>query len=217
MRRLALLCLPVVAASAATPAAMPDFAGLGSVDRARATMIAYGECAIRLNRGSVEQALAASPVGSTGRAVLDHIAYSECPHFGGLSANAMLMRGALFSALYRTDFAAAAPPLADMRLNYANDVGGTGTAERQQYVGLRQFAECVVRADPFSSRAFVLAPVGSAADRSAFVALASRFNPCLTKGVELTFSKTVLAGLIAETLYRQSLVGAEMAAASRKP
>lgn len=217
MRRRALLWLAAAAASAAAPAAVPDFSGLGSADRARAMMVAYGECVVRLSRGTVERALAASPVGSQGRAVVDRIAYSECPRYGGLSSNPALMRGALFAALYRADFGAAAPAIADMRLDYSKDVGGTDTAERRQYVGLRQFAECVVRADPASSRAFVLAPVGSHEDKAAFAALGAHFAPCLTKGVELTFSKTVLAGLVAETLYRQSLAGAEMAAASRKP
>ncbi len=178
--------------------------GMSESDAARATIIDFARCTVRSHRAVVEHLLTKSPLDKGSQYALGKLADSDCMSPGDLQIPYSLMRGGLYAALYMADYDFAPPVSIITPLDFTADVGGAATPEAQQYLWLHQFADCVVRADPQDSRALVLAGVANPSESAMFAALAPHFSGCMVKGQSLTFSKAVLAGLIAEVLYRQT-------------
>ncbi len=186
-----------------TPAEIP-LSHMSETDKARATIVALSQCIVLSHRGEVERALAIPPLDKQANRALGALAGSECLRYGELSMKTTMLRGGIYAALYRIDFAKSAPAIADRPLDFSADVQGAVTPDAQQYLWLRQFADCVVRTDPADARTLVLSPVASAAENASFTALAPHFNGCAVQGMTLTFSKIILSGLVAEALYREA-------------
>lgn len=188
--------------SRAAPADIPD--KLPDPTLVRATFEAFARCIVGSQRGSVERALSLSPIGKLYSQALTALSDQACLRGGSLEMDYPLLRGALFIALYNADYRRNNGNIAPQPLDFSEDVGGASTPEERRYIGLRQFADCVVRADPAASRALTLSRAGSSAENAAFSTLTAQLGPCINNGQTIGFSRIVLAGLIAETLYREA-------------
>ncbi len=187
------------------PAEIP-LAHMSETDKARAAIIAFSQCVVMSHRSAVERALAISPLDKQSNTALGALADSECLRYGEVTMQTTMMRGGFYTALYKLDFAKSAPAVAAQPLDFSGDVAGATTPEAQQYLWLRQFADCVVRADPAGARTLIMSPVASTTENASFAVLAPHFNGCAVKGMTLTFSKIILTGLVAEALYREAKV-----------
>ncbi|MFM5916777.1 MAG: hypothetical protein ACKOOL_04490 [Novosphingobium sp.] len=67
---------------------------------------------------------------------------------------------------------------------------------------LSRYGECVVRSDPASSQAWIVAAEGSPAGDAALQALQPALGTCLRAGDQLKFSKEVLRGTLAVNYFR---------------
>jgi hypothetical protein len=173
---------------------------------ARLTMRAFAQCVASRSRGRLAKLLSL-PVGSPeyiglSRSIFDREG-DECLSGGELSFSTTILRGAFFEAAYlqefgrdiTTDFSAVKD--SGYRARYAEPYS---PAERAA-MALEQYGECIARANPRASRILIGTNPSTASESQIFTELAPSFGPCLTKGSEISFSKTVLRGLIAEGLY----------------
>ena len=186
-----------------SPANIP-FGKLSDADRSRYTLFAYSKCLVGRNRAGVERALAMPDFDKQTARVMAGRATPECLRFGELRMDRVLLRGGLFAALYSADYARSPGGIAPSELDFSSDVAGGSAQEITQFIAMRQYADCVVRVAPAESRAVVLAPVATSAENAAFAALGPHLGACLSQGQSLGFSKVVLSGIIAETLYREA-------------
>jgi hypothetical protein len=184
------------------PAVPPDSVAMPAVERARYTLNAYASCLVHLNRKGVEATLKI-PVGTKASDDAEvKLSVDDCMGTGELKMDGSLLRGALYRALYRTDFWRNPPTLSAEGLDYARDMGpGLDTS---QYVALRQYGECIVRADPADARNVMLSATATATEHDALLRLSPTFSTCLAKGSQIKFSKPTLLGLLAEVMYRLS-------------
>lgn len=193
------------------PAEINNVARLSERDQAQATMDEFATCMVDFGRQRATDFLALPP-GDEAKNAGQKLVSSECLRFGSMSFPVEILRGGLFRALYRKDFRISAPALSEKPIDYIADVGGKADGPiAVQYIALRQFGECVVRADVANSRELTLAPIGSTREKAAFKALNPHFGPCLQQGINASFSKQMLSGLIAESLYRLSTTPASSA------
>lgn len=173
---------------------------------ARLTMRAFAACVASRTRGRLAKLLSL-PVGSPeynslSRSIFDREG-DECLSGGELSFSMTVLRGSFFEAAYLQEFGRNVPTDfstvkdSGYRARYAEPY----TSSERGAIALEQYGECVARANPRASRALIGAIPGSAAESAALTDLAPSFGPCLSKGTEIAFSKTVLRGLIAEGLY----------------
>lgn len=179
-------------------------------DNVRETLRKYAACLLTIEPRAVERTLAAAP-GEQSAKLMRRLATERCLYEGSLSFVPSLLRGALFAAAYRRDYGSDAPPPSPTRVDFAAGIP-EGGQDREANIGLLLFADCVAQADPKDARTAVLAPVGSDEEARAYGGLLPHLNGCLFKGQEITFSKGVLSGILAEVLYRnaaQSQAGAE--------
>jgi hypothetical protein len=186
-----------------SPARIPDRREDEAM-RARVTLTGYARCLVWRQPSEVKKVLSMPPMTLASRRAMKLLASSDCLYEGELKMQELIFRGALFINLYQKAYTSAPPPMNATRVDFAADVVGAAPEDASQYVGLRQLADCAARADPADSRAVVLAPVSSPAEQASFEKLAPQLNACAYKGQSLTFNKTMLAGLLAEVLYRDA-------------
>ncbi|WP_162140497.1 hypothetical protein [Sphingomonas sp. PR090111-T3T-6A] len=173
-------------------------------DDSRLVTSAFGVCVVRAHRAMVERVLALPRFGKGTWHAFAVLADEKCLNSGTLAMPTDLLRGSLYAALYAIDFRVAPSVQITEPLDYKPDVAGAEPAAAQSYLALHDFGDCVVRADTATTRALVLSPVGSAAEGENFARLASRFSGCIVQGQTITFSKSVLSAVLAETLYRST-------------
>ena len=178
---------------------------LSDRDRSRQTMLDYARCLIRSNNVRVRAFVADFPETLKYQQRAKQMSTDECIGDGILGFNTGILRASLYSALYIDQFGRAPAPLATTPIDYAKDAAGQEAEAANRYVVMRQFAECVVRADPAAARETVIAPIGSVREDAAYTALAPRLGPCLPQGSNIRFGRTALSGLLAEVLYRLSV------------
>jgi hypothetical protein len=141
------------------------------------------------------------------------LANSKCLLRGSLGMPSELMRGSLYAAMYEIDYRSAPSVPLTVPVDYAPDVAGARPAEADDYLALHNFADCVVRADPATSRVLILSPVGSAAESASFAQLGPRLSGCIVQGRTITFSKSILSAIIAQALYRATKAAVAASAA----
>lgn len=172
-------------------------------ERARITMARYAECVVRGSRARVDQYLQTFPGTAVAREQGVKLAADTCLSTGGLTFREPLLRAQIYQVLYRRDFrdGAAVNISAVPQIDY-----GIGRPPQgfDQAVALRNFGDCVVRANPDQARALVLSNPTSNGETKAFQALMPFFSGCLPKDSTVEFSKSVLRGIVGETLYRLS-------------
>jgi hypothetical protein len=135
------------------------------------------------------------------------LASSQCLWDGQLKMTWALFRGALYEAVYREDFRKG--PVADLQnapvIDYLAGAADREHPQARVYGALRRLADCAVRADPAAALRLVATLDGTMAEADAFRTLVPRVSGCVVAGQELKFSRPMLRGLVAETLYRLSV------------
>lgn len=178
---------------------------------ARRIMHDFAICLSRYSGRGVEEFLATFPGTNEAIESAGRIVTADCLRHGRLQFENSLLRGSLYEIMFEKDFGDedgvdfSSTPAID----YTQGRLLESDAERMQ-VGLRQFADCVVRAEPVASRALILSDPADEDESESFAALNPHFRACLSAGAELAFSKPVLRSLIAESLYRLSAAAKAM-------
>jgi hypothetical protein len=174
---------------------------------ARATGNAFGECMMRYRPAQMKQLVSMVPGTAAAQALADRVATNECLDEGRLQFTEQLLRGAVFIAMYKRDFANSEPTLSPVPIDFAAEAKGAPEAIANSYIGSRQFAECVVREAPVASRKATLSIVGSPEEAAVYNELKPALSKCITQGAQVEMTKSALSKLIAEVLYRLSAIG----------
>lgn len=174
-------------------------------DKARATTVAFGRCVVLTNRRGAERAVSAFPTVGNRESPLSQTATDECLRYGQLRMPRAIYRGAIYQGLYAEDYGRKTPSdKSEKPIDFLLNAPAERDDQVMQAVAVRMFIDCTVRADPVDARGIVLSPVASLAERTAYQGLTPHMSKCLTKGLDLKFSKSILGGLIAEVLYRNA-------------
>jgi hypothetical protein len=213
----AALCSAVTAATPAHDGAsiVPDRERKDN-QRAQRIMAGWAECAATPWRSDLTGFLNAFPRSPASHAAAHRLTSSYCleTDFATLRFDEDLLRGALFNILYRRNFAAGPAP--DIRSAAPIDYTvGSITAESRGaawHITRWNYADCVVRAAPDRARALILSEVAGAGETEAFRALRPELVSCMPTGAAWRFTRPILRGLIAETLYRLSAARAGLPA-----
>lgn len=129
-----------------------------------------------------------------------------CISSGTLVVTTNTHRGALFQALYNRQFKTTAPlEFSDIQSGYRAIYPEQPSAEALGSIALVSFGECVTKADPRTVRDLMLSSTGTASEDMAFINLQPNLNACMPEGKQLTFSKAILKGILAEAIYRLSM------------
>lgn len=176
---------------------------------ARIAMEQFGSCLVSRSRARVSKFVDMPVDGGEYtkylRVLFDSVG-DECLSGGELQFNEGVLRGALFQALYKSEFGRTGPTAfaPGASSGYRTLYGSELSSAARSSIALVNFGECVGRADAANVRALMLAMAGSSQENGHFNALAPRFNACVPKGETIAFSKVMLKGALAEGLYRLS-------------
>ena len=176
---------------------------------AQKVLNAYAACVVKRSRRGVEAYLNQLPGTPTAGPALMKLMTDSCLDAGELKFKAPLIRGALFESLYRTDAKLLKPTNLETvaAIDYARGASPPLSDGTRLHLGLLDFSDCVVRNSPDGARELVTSKVASAGETVALGKLGQSFNACLSKDVELKFSRPILRGVVAEALYRLSAAG----------
>lgn len=169
----------------------------------------FGACLLDRSFGRVSK-WTELPVGSPDYyKMIDSLIDVEdaCISNGQISFSRNVLRGAIFQSLYlRTYGKRPLPSFApDISTKYRDLYPASATdmdVEARQILALEQFGECVSKADPETVRRLLLSTSNSSAEGEIFATLAPRFSGCIVAGENLTFSKLILKGALAEGMFR---------------
>ena len=192
------------------PAAQVDKRGPAG---ARTTMEAFGACLVSRSRGRVLKFVDMPVDQPAYRKYLNGLFAEEddqCLSGGDLRFNDVVLRGALFQALYESEFRAdrALDFAAVASSGYRDLYGAEPSPAARSSIALVRFGECVARADPANLRALLFSLPGSPTEATLMNTLVPRFGACIPKGENIVFSKVVLKGALAEGMYRLSSAAA---------
>lgn len=209
-RALWMLCAAFALAAPARAQEEEEFRRHAPAEAERA-MAQFSRCTINSSslRRRAERFLRLIPGQPDYRAESLGIATSRCVplQMGGqarISFPPILFRSALFSALYRREFARTAP--ADLRsappLSLADEFEGDTSTLPRDLRFIRALGDCAARADTARVHALLRTEVGSRDERPALDAAIPILSGCLPAGRELRFSRVMLRGILAEGLYK---------------
>ena len=133
------------------------------------------------------------------------LADDECLASGQIRFKAIILRGAIFTELYRRRISGTSPFAAPTGVPapYNSLAPAVEDEDGKLQMALLAFADCVVQHDRADASAMVVAPTASQVQNTSLVALRSALGPCLPQGQQITLSRPVLEGSIAEILYRE--------------
>ena len=177
---------------------------------AQRVLNSYAKCVVNKSRRGVESYLSILPGTANAGPALLKLMTDECLDSGDLRFKPPLIRGALFESLYQADLKwlktsnlKAAPAI-----DYSSGAPSAMSDGTKFHLGLLDFADCIVRSAPDEVLGLLGTKVASAAEAASFGGLGPTMNACLTKDVSLTFSRPILRGVLAESLYRLSAANA---------
>ena len=115
-----------------------------------------------------------------------------------------LFSRAIYTALYGKYYKKTAPEnlVFETLDNYQSEFVTTGTPVQPSQIAFRTFADCTVKGDAAAAHRFALSEIKSKAEIAALPMVMEAMQQCLSKGSQLRFSRTVLKGLVAESLYK---------------
>ena len=115
-----------------------------------------------------------------------------------------LFSRAIYTALYGKYYKKTAPEnlVFDTTDNYQSEFVTTGTPVGASQIAFRRFADCTVKGDANAAHNFALSEIKSKDEVAALPLVMTAMQSCLSKGSQLRFSRTVLKGLVAESLYK---------------
>jgi len=195
------------------PAEDPGRGRLSENERVRTIVYDFANCVVRRSRTNVDRFLDYKADDSQGRAFIARMAADVCLRDGQLRMPISSLRGAIFRSIYLRDFANAPPALSQIPPDFSTYVGDRNSEKGFAYLVLMEFAYCVARADLTNADNLVRAAVASSAEKDAIAALRPQLGSCLPQGLTVALNKEVIAGALAEALYREATAG-QMAASS---
>jgi hypothetical protein len=209
LRRL-LLCTFLAAAGASpSPTSAQEVTQYPTLE-AEQTMARFSQCIVRTaNSRELHRFLRLPPFGPAFQVAGRRLARDYClPRVPGgttrLRFQPNLFRSALYSALYRRDFGAAAPPdLAGIApLTFSSEFDGPPADIPAATRVLRGLGDCTARADARSVHALLMTDVGSSGEGAAIAAVLPAVQHCLPEDQELRFGRGMLRGILGEALYK---------------
>lgn len=177
------------------PAKIPDNTSLSEAERGRVALAGFANCLIERNPRKVDTVL-----NSSGSNSFTQMEMNECLRSGQMRFEDSLLRGALYSKLYRRHYAAVVPDLPERPIDFSLNLP-SGADGR---VAILMFADCLARNDLENARLFILSAGGSVAEKNAFAALRPFIGPCVPQGQTVTLSRSAIGSALAEVLYRQA-------------
>jgi hypothetical protein len=177
---------------------------------AEQTMAAFSACMVRTaNPQELRHFLRLVPNGPAFQLAGRRLARSYC--VPRVAHGAMLLRfqpelfrSAVYSALYRRDFAASGPPdLTNIPpLLFSSEFDGAPENLPVATRVLRSLGDCTARADPRSVHTLLMTETGSSEEQLAMNEALPAVQHCLQEGTELRFGRGMLRGILAEALYK---------------
>lgn len=181
---------------------------MSAVDRGRITMQKYANCLGEDYRRGVENYLKTFPGSAASSKSVRELTSRGCWSDGEVKFQEGLFRGSAYEYFYRTDFLRSKMP--DFSAIPAFDFTTGETAENkgaeEVQIGLRKFADCVVRENTGNAHALMFSYLASDEEKRIIGLLRPTFSSCMSKTLDMTikFSTSMLRGLIAEMLYRNA-------------
>jgi hypothetical protein len=173
-------------------------------------LLAAAACVIGRNAAAGDPLFATVPftAGERQQAVRLLNDLKRCAHHPGMTSSAILIRGALAEAAVEARFATPQParsPEVAMAPLLRVDLATT-IHDAASLAPAYALAECTARQHPELVRALLATEAASDAAGAAFTALNPAFVACVTPGAQLNVDARTLRGLLAEDLYRWSVV-----------
>ncbi|MGZ3259420.1 MAG: hypothetical protein ACXWIO_11260 [Croceibacterium sp.] len=178
-------------------AAGPSTRSLPRVDEAWDIMNRYAVCVVNQHYGAVKHVLGL-PNDEAVRKGLAKLAYDDCLRDGQLGMSAPLFRGAIYRALYLSQFRGLSKE-ATASITAAQD--GDSVDPRKD----TSFGDCVVRLSPDAAKQLVAANPNTPQEGQAVTALRPALADCLPPKVKMTFTPWGLQGTLAEAVYERTL------------
>lgn len=194
-----------------------------SAEESREAMSVFAACMVDKYPDRIRELLDMPVADPKTREHMKALLKSRCvakANAGLLAMSPLLLRGALFEALYARDFGNGdrieAFSTAKPQYPVGQHSGGeTPTdAQTQTYARLMTVGECVVRLAPTAARELISSGIGGKEEQTKVQAIARAIPRCTDKS--MTLSKSILRMMIAEPLYRLSTLGAAGANANGK-
>jgi hypothetical protein len=129
-----------------------------------------------------------------------------------------LFSRSVYTALYRKYYGKLAPDNAvvTMPTDYSVEYAVSSTPVPQSQLALRAFGDCTVASDAAAAHRFAISEMRGSDEKTALPGVMPSLEKCLQEGTKLKFSRTVLKGIIAESLYKIRQRSASAAGDERK-
>lgn len=170
----------------------------------RTSTAQFASCMVKRDAKAALQ-FVETPVDSARYATLMRRILEQDCYNDGLAVDIppVALRGSLFEALYKHDFAGAAPDLRGAaKVDYLAGYAVPMTDAAATAVALAHVGDCVVRADPAAARQLLSMAPDTPPEQAAIGVVAARLPACLDKGQTIPFSRSTIRALVAEALYR---------------
>ena len=200
---LQLLCALALLSSAAAEGALAQDHDVKTSDQ---VLEDYTECVAsrRSGKTSLIQKYLSVPLGEEiPSAIIMQLIVSDCLEGAGQLRMADELFGrALYSALYRRDFRKDELHSFDPAVIYDGefDPDRLPISDNQKYV--RAVGDCVASRNPLAAHLYVVAKVWSPEEERVLPEVASALAQCHDAGQRMAFSRSMLKGILAESLYK---------------
>jgi len=173
-------------------------------------LVAAAACLIGRNQAAGDPLFATAPFSSQERQVAVRLIgdMQRCGRRAPISTSAALVRSAIAEAALEARFPgpqAAHSPAVDAAPLFRQDLA-TAVPNAAEFAPGYALAECTARQHPELIRALLATEPASAEAGAAFTALNPAFVACVTPGTRLNVDGRMIRGMLAEALYRWSVV-----------
>jgi hypothetical protein len=165
--------------------------------------------------GSLREFLRVPTGGTPPGPVVEKIVNSDCLTRGRIMMAPELLRQALYAALYRRAFGKDVPAEFVPAVSYELEFDAPHLPLTARQVALRQVGDCATSRALSSAHRFAVAKVRSDEEAALLPDVVQALSECLDRDEEVAFTRPVLKGMLAESLYkyRRGLTQVEMASA----
>ena len=175
---------------------------LNEEQRGRDMMNQLARCAIDMQPKAIAAAIVLEP--GPDRDVLAKAATGECLEYGEMRFSGQIMRGAVFSELYRRAEASGGALLPKFRVSPPDlsKVPSTENPAAATNWFLLWVSDCLAKTNRSDMHTILKSRTATSAQRAAYAAIIPAIGPCVPEGQTMTFSRVMLEGGFGEYLYR---------------
>lgn len=115
-----------------------------------------------------------------------------------------LFSRSVYTALYRKYYGKTSPESGQWAAvsDYRSEYSVSTTPVPDMQLALRDFADCTARGDVLAAHRFAISEMRGSEEKAALPGVMVWMQKCLPEGTQLRFSRTILKGLLAESLYK---------------